>query len=114
MTLDVDIHGTVRNVTVLVDTGFVSGTDFGLKLPASYANYARVTGTGSVSLADGTPRDAESIPDAKIIKIGEHTLEEEVMVPTIFMDGPRAIGVLFLQQFKIIFDGPVREATIEL
>lgn len=113
MRLNVDIHGTVRDVTVLVDTGFTTGTGFGLKLPASYAEYARFTGTGHVALADGITVAADSIPDAKIIQVEGHMLEEEVTIPTLFMDGPRCIGVWFLQQCKLELDGPNREAKLE-
>jgi len=65
----VDIHGTEKEVDVLVDTGFVAGTGFGLKLPIDFARYASYTGTGRVTLADGRQVAADSIPNAKVIQI---------------------------------------------
>lgn len=110
----VNIHGTEKEVGVLVDTGFVTGTGFGLKLPAEFARYANYTGTGHIRVADGREVAADSIPDAKIIQIEEHRLREEVTIPTIFMSGPRAcIGVLYLQRCILRLDGPSRIATIE-
>jgi len=38
--IKIDIHGTIREEDVLVDTGFTAGTGFGLKLPYRFANCA--------------------------------------------------------------------------
>ena len=113
MKITVDIHGTEEEITVLVDTGFTTGTGFGLKLSSNYLRYTIYTGTGRVNLADGSEVAKDSIPDAKIIKIEDHRLEDEVTLPTIFMDGPNCIGVMFLQQYILKMDGPDRLATIE-
>jgi len=113
MKLVVDIHGTQKEVDVLVDSGFTSGTGFGLKLPPEFARYASYTGTGHVGVADGRVVPADTIPDAKITQIEGHQLEEEIAIPTLFMGGPRVIGVLFLQQCILRLDGPNKIATIE-
>ena len=113
MKITVDIHGTEKEITVLVDTGFTTGTGFGLKLPSNYTRYTKYTGTGHVNLADGSEVDIDSIPDAKIIQIEENKLEEEVTLPTLFMDGPICIGVMFLQKYILKMDGPNRLVTIE-
>lgn len=109
----VDIHGVEKEVSVLVDTGFTSGTGFGLKLPTEFASYANFTGTGCVQVGDGRVIAADSIPDAKIIQIGSHRLKDGVPIPTLFMSGPRVIGVMFLQLCVSKFDGPNRIATID-
>lgn len=113
MKLIVNIHGTEKEVEVLVDTGFTAGTGFALKLPAVFARYARYTGTGHVRLADGREVASDSIPDAKIIQIEEHQLREAVTVPALFMSGPRCIGVLFFQECVLNLDGPSKVATLK-
>ena len=114
--LVVDIHGTEKEVNVLVDSGFTSMTGFGLKLPVEFVRYTQFTGTGTVRVADGRPVNAASIPDAKIVQVGEHRLTDGVRIPALFMRGgvtEGAIGVLFLQQCIVRLDGPEGEATIE-
>lgn len=109
----VNIHGVEKNLNVLVDTGFTSSTGFGLKLPAEFARYAKFTGTGYVRVADGRQVAADSIPDAKIVQIGDHKFDKDgITIPTLFMNGPRAIGVKFLQLCILNFDGPKKIATI--
>jgi hypothetical protein len=109
----VNIQGVEKNLSVLVDTGFTSGTGFGLKLPTEFARYAKFTGTGYVRVADGRQVAADSIPDAKIMQIGDHKFGKDgVTIPTLFMSGPHAIGVMFLQLCILNFDGPNRTATI--
>ena len=108
----VDIHGTKKELSVLVDTGFTSGTGFGLKLPADFANYATYTGTGHVRVADGREVAAATIPDAKIVQIDKYQLGNAEPIPTLFMNGPRAIGVLFLQKCTVEFDGPKKKTSI--
>jgi len=101
----VNIQGTMKNVDVLIDTGFTSGTGFGLKLPLEYARYAKTIGTGSVRVADGRQVNTDSISDAEIIQIDKHQLRNAVTVPAIFMGSSGAIGVLFLQRRSAEFDG---------
>lgn len=111
--LIVDVHGTELPLTALVDSGFTSGTGFGLKLPNAFASHANYTGTGCVQVADGRQIATETIPDAKIVQIEGHRLNEKVTVPAIFMDGSHgAIGVLFLQLCNLELNGPIRTATI--
>lgn len=109
----VDIHGVEKELGVLVDTGFTSGTGYGLKLPSDFANYAMSIGTAYVMVADGREVPAASIPDAKIVCIDKHKLKDAISVPALFMDGPRAIGVLFLQKYNVKFDGPNRKTSID-
>ena len=111
--LIVDIHGTKKEVDVLVDTGFTTGAGFGLKLPIDFARHARFIGTGHIRLADGSEVAADSIPNAKIIQIEKHQLKDEVTLPAIFMSGPRYIGMLFLQECVLNLDGPSKVATIK-
>jgi len=113
MKLIVNIHGTEKEVDVIVDTGFTTGTGFGLKLPADFAEFASYTGTGNIKLADGREVHVDSIPDAKIIQIEKHKLEEELTIPTIFMSGLQCIGMLFIQKCVLNLDGPKKVATIE-
>jgi hypothetical protein len=108
----VDIHGVEKELSVLVDTGFVSGTGYGLKLPSNFANYAMSTGTGYVTVVDGREVAAASIPDAKIVRIDQHKLKDAISIPALFMGGPRGtIGVLFLQRYNVEFDGPNRKTS---
>jgi hypothetical protein len=110
----VDIHGTRKQLDVLVDTGFTASTNYGLKLPAEYANYARAKGATYIMVADGRSVPADTIPDAKLIQMGDHKFDKDgVEVPTIFMNGPRAIGVKFLQSCILNFHGPKKTATID-
>lgn len=110
----VDIHGTKKQLDVLVDTGFTSGTGYGLKLPAEYVTFARVRGTTNVTVADGRDVAADTIPDAKIVQMEKHKFDKDgITVPTIFMNGPHAIGVKFLQLCVLNFDGPKKTATID-
>ena len=113
MKLVIDIHGTKTDVDVLVDTGFTAGTGFGLKLPMDFARYTSYTGTGNVRLADGSEVAADSIPNAKIIQIEEHQLEDEVTVPALFMSGPVCVGILFLQKCVLNLDGSNKLTTVE-
>jgi hypothetical protein len=108
----VDIHGVEKELGVLVDTGFTAGTGYGLKLPSNFANYTLATGAGYVMVADGREVAAASIPDAKIVRIDKHKLKDAISVPALFMDGPHAIGVLFLQRYNVEFDGPNRKTSI--
>jgi len=109
----VDIHGVEKNLSVLVDTGFVSATGFGLKLPAQFAAYANFTGTGVVRLADGRPVSTASIPDAKIVQVGNTRLRNGITIPALFMSDHGSIGVMVLQLCVSSFDGPRRTATID-
>ena len=102
----VNIHGTEKPFNVLIDTGFTSGTGFGLKLPAEDAKYAKFTGSGTVKVADGREVNAASIPDAKIVQIEQHRVTHARNTPTIFLGPSGVIGVLFLQSCHICFDGP--------
>lgn len=107
--LIVDIHGVEKEVTALVDTGFCSETGYGLQLPANYVNYAMATGTGYVTVADGREVAVASIPDAKIVQIGQYRLKNPIPGAAIFTAGPETegtVGVLVLQQMYMIFDGP--------
>lgn len=114
LSIVVDIHGVEKELSVLVDTGFTSGTGFGLKLPEEFVRYAKFTGTGYVRMADGRQVAADSIPDAKIIQIGDHKFGKDgVTIPTLFMSGLHAVGVMFLQLCVLNFDGPKKTATIE-
>ena len=114
LSIVVDIHGAKKELSVLVDTGFTSGTGFGLKLPAEFARQAKFTGTGNVLVADGRAVAADSIPDAKIMQIGDYKFGTGgVTIPTLFMSGPCAVGVMFLQLCVLNFDGPKKTATIE-
>lgn len=107
-----DIHGTKKDVDVLVDTGFTSGTGFGLKLPTNFAIHAKFTGTGRIRVADNREVICDMIPNAKIIQIENHTLDDEVTIPTLFMDGPKCIGMMFLQDCILHLDGPNKVATL--
>lgn len=109
----IDIHGVEEELSVLVDTGFVSGTGFGLKLPAEFARYANVLGTAYVEVADGRRIPVYTIPDAKILQIEDHRFEDGITIPAIFMSGACAIGVSFLQLCILTFDGPNRIATFD-
>lgn len=109
----VDIHGVEKNLSVIVDTGFVSATGFGLKLPAQFAIYANYTGTGFVRVADGRQVAAASIPDAKIVQVGSTRLKNGITIPALFMSDHGTIGVMFLQLCVSNFDGPNRTATID-
>ena len=108
----VSIHGTEKELSVLVDTGFTSGTGFGLKLPEDFARYAAFTGTGRVQVADGRIVPVDSIPNAKILKIEDHDISEDVILPAFFMEGFSCVGMMFLQSCFLKLDGPNRVATM--
>lgn len=108
--LVVDIHhNNVEIPEVLVDTGFTSGTTFGLKLSECYAPSSGI-GIGQIKLANGIEVPAKFILDLQIIKIGNYQLKNPLRVKTCFMEGPSVIGVLVLQRCKINFDGPNQQA----
>lgn len=109
----VDIHGVEKDLSVIVDTGFVSATGFGLKLPSQFVTYAHFTGTGFVRVADGRQIAAASIPDAKIVQVGGTRLRRSITIPAVFMSDHGLIGVMFLQQCVSKFDGPQKTATID-
>lgn len=111
--LIIDIHGTKKEVDVLIDTGFTTGTGFGLKLPTDFARHAKYTGTGHIKMADGREVAGDSIPNAKIIQIEEHQLKDDITVPTIFMSGLRCIGMIFLQKCILNLNGPSKVATVK-
>ena len=113
MRATIDIHGTQLDINVMLDTGFTSFTGFGLKLPTAYSRYAHYTGTGHVRVADNREVTADSIPDAKIIKIEDHQLAQAINLPTIFLDGPEAIGVFFLQKCIFNLNGPSKIALLQ-
>ena len=108
----IDIHGTQKDLNVLIDTGFTSGTGFGLKLPLNLVRYARFTGTGRVRVADNREVDCDSIPNAKIIQIDAHKLNDAITIPAIFMDGTQCIGMMFIQDCQFNVDGPKKVATL--
>jgi len=110
LTVVVDIHGVEKELEVLIDTGFTTGSGYAIKLPSNYANFAMFTGTGYVKVADGRLVAAATIPDAKIVQIGKHKLKEPINLPALFMDGFCVIGVYFLQNFHVEFDGPKKVA----
>lgn len=111
--LVVDIHGTNLPIKALIDTGFVSASSFGLKLPANLAIYAKYLGTGEIRVADSRLVAADSIPDAKIVQIEKHKLAEPITIPAIFMgDSCSVIGMVFLQNCILHLDGPKRAAEM--
>jgi len=112
LSIVVNIQGTKKNLNVLIDTGFTSGTGFGLKLPVEFARYAKFVGTGKVHVADGREVATDFIPDAEIVQIDKHQLSKAVTIPAIFLGPSGAIGVLFLQECIAEFDGPNRRTTI--
>ena len=72
------------------------------------------TGTGGIILAYNIEVACDSVPDAKIVQIDEHTLEDEVTIPATFMDGPHCIGMTFFQDCILHVNGPQRVGTFDL
>jgi len=113
MKLKLDIHGHEEEINAIIDTGFTAGTGFGLTIPTIFSQHAEYIGVGEVTIANGETIEIEYIPDAKILSIEDITLKDEVTLPAILLDGPKCIGVLFLQKYILNFDGPRETATIE-
>lgn len=112
--LTVDIHGNTEEIpNVLIDTGFTSGTTFGLKLPIEYSRFANGPITGYVKQADGEKVPVQYIPDAIIACIQGFSLERKICMSTFFMTGPASLGMLFLQRCRINFNGPEEKAIFE-
>lgn len=112
--LQVDIHGTLKDIDALVDTGFTRDTGFGLKLPIEYSDLANVRGTGNITLADDRIVPARSIPNTLILKIEGQPVQQVITIPTIFMGTTSSIGVMFLKHCIAVFDGPREQTTITL
>ena len=67
VSLTVKIHNTEKEVrNVVIDTGFLTSSTYGLKLPFTLLDMANFTLTGTVALADGDPKNIKYIPDATI------------------------------------------------
>ncbi|MHB8702275.1 MAG: hypothetical protein ACYC7D_14830 [Nitrososphaerales archaeon] len=112
--IKVDIHGTQKEIQVTVDTGFTLSTGYGLKLPAMYANYTIHRGIATVGVADGRSVSAYAIPDGKILEIeGDPVTTDYQTIPTLFMQGPQVLGMMFLQKCVLHIDGPKGEATLQ-
>ena len=108
----VGIHGTNKELSALVDTGFTSGTGFGLVLPTDFARFATFTGTGHVQVGDGRNIPAETIPNAKILKIEDNDISGDVFLPAIFLEGNSCVGMMFLQSCLLKLDGPNSVGTM--
>lgn len=103
--LEITISDTKKEIhDVLIDTGFTASSIFGLKIPLEYAKYARKLYTGSISLADTTEISVQYVYGI-VTKIEGNLLKKKVPLWTFFMKGKPIIGMRFLQQCKICFDG---------
>lgn len=109
--LRLDIHGHTFEEEVAIDTGFATGTGFGLKVPYHYIAYARYYSTGTVTLADGGDVPADYVVDMLILAINGQPAH--IVVPAIFMDGPRVLGCMILQACKLELDGPRHRGQLD-
>jgi hypothetical protein len=97
----------------LLDTGFTSNTGFGLKLPLLYANLASNLIAGEIKQADGNKVAVQYIPTVTITSIEGFRLKRSVPLCTCFMTGRPILGMLFLQECRINFDGPKKIAVFQ-
>lgn len=96
---------------MILDTGFSSTTGLGLKIPSVHSRYAYYRLTTKIRIANGNEVATEYIPDGVIVEINGHTTN--FPLPTIFMDGPKVVGCMFLQQCKLTLDGPGNTGELE-
>jgi len=113
LSIEVDVQGKKYETEVLIDTGFTTGTRYGLKLGSRVSLLASSIGYDLVRLADSRIVRCASIPDAKLVAINGNRLENPITLPALFFDGPEVIGMQFLQMCKLSVDGPNRNGTLE-
>jgi hypothetical protein len=102
--IELDVHGTRIHRLLLVDTGFTATTGCAIKIPTQFAAFTQYRYTCRIRVADGREVAAHYIPDGIITEISGR--KTAMMFPTLFMDGPEAIGAIFLQQCRLELDGP--------
>lgn len=112
--LKVNIHGSLEDITALMDTGFTRNTGFALKLPFGLSQLARYHGAGRVALANDEPIAVPTIHDARIVEIEGEPLGQDIILPALFLGQSSAIGVMFLERYLVVFDGPNRRMTITI
>lgn len=114
--LKVTIQGTeVEIENTLIDTGFVTVSGYGLKLPREYLRYAQNYGIGEVGVADGRRVIGISIPRIIITEFEDQPLVNTITIPTIILNGRRpAIGMRFLQRCIMNLDGIKRNAIVQI
>ncbi len=111
--LKVSIQGTERDIPVLIDTGFTRSTGHGLKIPAKYANDCHSVGYARVDVADGRKVSCISAIDIHILSIDDKPLSIRRDIPTLFMDGPQVLGMMFLERCVLHIDGPNGTGSLE-
>ena len=114
VSLTVKIHSTEKEVhNVIIDTGLLTSSTYGLKVPFTLLDTANFTLTGTVALADGKPMNIKYIPAATITSLQGIELKKKVSVPTIFLGKRPLIGMMFLQTCLMNLDGPKKQAFIQ-
>ena len=114
MSVELDIHGQKYETDVLIDTGFTTGTGYGLKLSRRASLLASSVGYDLIRLADDRIIQCATISDAKLLGIGNRKLARPITLPTLFFNGPKVIGMRFLQLCKLSIDGRKRIGTLEI
>ncbi len=112
--IKINIHGTEKELQVLVDTEFVTETGFGLKLPLEYKEFASFTGTGSVKLADGRRVSVDTISNTNILEMHDKILNPKLIIPALFLDGFPVMGMWVLQKCILDLNGPSKKARITI
>jgi len=114
--LKVIIQGTkVEIENTLIDTGFITVSGYGLKLPLEYLHYAQNYGIGEVGMADGRRVIGISIPRIIITEFEDQPLVNTVTIPTIILGGRTpVIGMRFLQRCIMNLDGIKRNAIVQI
>lgn len=114
ISIEVDIQGQKYKTDVLIDTGFTTGTGYGLKLASKASLLAFSLGYDLVRLADDRIIRAASIPDARLIAINRQRLGRPITLPTLFFNGPEVIGMKFIQFCRLSIEGSMKRGTLEL
>ena len=114
ISIELDIHGQKYDTDVLIDTGFTTGTGYGLKLSSRASLLASSVGYDLIRLADDRIIRCATISDAKILGIGGRRLGNPITLPTLFFNGPEVIGMRFLQLCKLSIDGLNRTGKLEI
>jgi hypothetical protein len=107
----VDTHGTPIPLDVMLDTGFATGSGYGLKLNTMHEQATYYTITGTVRLANGLLVPTDYILDGTVVEIDRHPTQ--ITLPTMFMDGGNLAGCMFLQHCRLELDGPGCQGSLE-
>ena len=86
LSIEVDVQGKKYETEVLIDTGFTTGTRYGLKLGSRVSLLASSIGYDLVRLADDRIIRCATISDAKLVGIDGKRLRRPVTLPALELE----------------------------